>query len=226
MNILAIETTEMRGTLALLTSSGQLYSRLLPEEERSAAVLAREMRSIFTEADLIPQDCDAVAVTRGPGSFTGVRVGLATAATFAFATNSLFFPLDTLAVIAAGNAQTQALQMSVAVDAQRGEVMFAEFTRTGPDESFVQATERKLCSGDAWLEPSAEMLYAGPILEKLSIPEGVSSAPEEFWRPAAAVMTAMVTRGDAAAASPFEATPIYSRRSAAEEKAEREKGNA
>ena len=100
-----------------------------PDSIRSggcASSLAPGIAAALEKAGLRPGDVHCVAVTRGPGSFTGLRVGVATAKVFAYAVGADVLGLDTLEVIAAA-APPQVSSLWVAIDAQRGDVVAAPF---------------------------------------------------------------------------------------------------
>lgn len=93
---LAIECSGQGGSVALLEKDRPLNARILPGNIGSVQSLAPEI------AELIPQDSrpDLICVTTGPGSFTGLRVGITTAKMLGMAWNVPLVGVDTLEVIA------------------------------------------------------------------------------------------------------------------------------
>ena len=85
MRILALETTEMAGSLAAMHDRKLLAEIELDSKQRTAQSLAPGMKTLLAEAGWRPTDVELVAVTIGPGSFTGLRLGVTTAKTFAYA---------------------------------------------------------------------------------------------------------------------------------------------
>ena len=81
MNILALETSGKSGTVAALSEGLVLHERPLAPHQRSAQSLAPALFACLNEVAWQPQQVDLVAVTTGPGSFTGLRVGVTTAKT-------------------------------------------------------------------------------------------------------------------------------------------------
>ena len=128
MRILALETTEAVGTVAAMCDGKLLTELTLEPTLRSAQSLAPAMKALLERVGWHATDVDLVAVTVGPGSFTGLRVGVTAAKTFAYAAQADVLGLDTLEVIAAGVPEDIDL-ISTAVDAQRGDVVAALFTR-------------------------------------------------------------------------------------------------
>ena len=97
-----------------------------------------------------PADVQLVAVSIGPGSFTGLRVGVTAAKVFAYAVGAEALGVNTLEAIAANYADTQRDTVSVVIDAQRGEVVVQPFVRRA-DGWFESAGPEELLDADAWL---------------------------------------------------------------------------
>ena len=135
MRILALETTEAHGTVAALEDDRLLEELPLAAGQQSARSLAPALEQLLRTVGWQPKQVELVAVTRGPGSFTGLRVGLATAKAFAYATGASILGIDTLEAIAA-NAPAEVRQLAVAVDAQRGQVVTGRFER-GPNDQWA-----------------------------------------------------------------------------------------
>jgi tRNA threonylcarbamoyladenosine biosynthesis protein TsaB len=160
-----------------------------------------------------------VAVTVGPGSFTGLRVGLATAKAFAYAVGAEVLGIDTLETIAAGVPSTIST-VSVAVDAQRGDVVAATFAWNDGERRPIEP--ERLVKARDWLAqlPSGTAI-AGPVLRKLAagLPPEVVPLGEEFWLPSASAAARLAHRDYAAGRRDdlWKLVPRYSRVSAAEE---------
>ncbi len=129
--MLGIETASVMGGVALVSAGGELLGeitlrnheshseRMLPALEWLLATLGRSLR-----------DCAAVAVSQGPGSFTGLRAGIATAKGLAFSLGVPLYGIPTLAALAA-NAPPGTSPVCAVLNARRGEVFRAYFDR-GP----------------------------------------------------------------------------------------------
>ncbi|MCC6126687.1 MAG: tRNA (adenosine(37)-N6)-threonylcarbamoyltransferase complex dimerization subunit type 1 TsaB [Pirellulales bacterium] len=101
MKILALETTDLSGSVAASDGSNVLLELELNPQQRSARSLAPAVKSLLQQVGWRPADVQLVAVTVGPGSFTGLRVGVTTAKTFAYAAGAEIVAIDTLETIAA-----------------------------------------------------------------------------------------------------------------------------
>lgn len=108
--ILAIETTGPLASVALSGCTGPAAEGMTREEGILELVnqthyshleeIAPMVKEILAAARFAPEDLDAIAVSRGPGSFTGIRIGMATAKAFAQVWNKPVVSVPTLAAFA------------------------------------------------------------------------------------------------------------------------------
>lgn len=127
--LLALETSGRTGSLALLADGVLREEKRLDEVgRRHAQTLVSELNDLLKRHDLTPRNLAAVAVSRGPGSFTGLRVGIVCAKTLAYAAGPTLLAIDTFDVIAAA-APEDAAVVHVVDDAQRGDLFVATFRR-------------------------------------------------------------------------------------------------
>ena len=218
---LAIETTESIGSLAAMEDRNLLLELDLEHGQRSAQSLAPGLRRLLDQVGWTPAQVDLVAVTIGPGSFTGLRIGVATAKVFAYAVGAEVLGIDTLEAIATG-VPAEVPSVSAVIDAQRGDVVAKSFRR-GPDGCFLPTGAATLIDVDAWIEglpPGA--VVTGPVLRKLAdrVPPGVTVLDPRYWPPTAGNVARLAARLHAAGRRDdiWNLVPHYSRRAAAEEK--------
>jgi tRNA threonylcarbamoyladenosine biosynthesis protein TsaB len=224
--VLALETSGRAGSIALLESAAGVVNvieeRDLPQGERTARSLLPTVQRLL--ADHGPQaiDMELVATTTGPGSFTGLRIGVVAAKTLAYAVGAKLVGVHTLAAMAA-NIDAQPRPVWTVLDAQREELFAARF-EPSVDLAAVAAPPTEILSVAEWfarLHPGDAV--AGPPLAKLRerVPVGVDVVDEALWQPSAAatgrLAIELATRG--VTTPPLELVPHYYRRSAAEEKA-------
>src|SRR5262245_32159459 len=93
--LLLLETSGRVGQVGLAADGRLLAGRRLSETHRHARDLAPTVAALFREFAWKPADVQAVVVSRGPGSYTGLRVGVMTAKAFAYATGCRLLALDT-----------------------------------------------------------------------------------------------------------------------------------
>ena len=221
MKILALETTERIGSLAIAKGSEILCELTLDAKLRTAQSLVPGISQALGEVGWKPDEIQLVALTIGPGSFTGLRLGLTTAKTFAYAVGAEILGIDTLEAIAAGVPE-EVEQVAVAIDAQRGQLA-AGVLRRAEKGRFTAEDPMRLVDADAWLAslPSGIAL-AGPILKRLKprIPAGLNTLDPEFWYPKASTVARLASADYAAGRRDdlWQLAPRYSRKSAAEEK--------
>jgi tRNA threonylcarbamoyladenosine biosynthesis protein TsaB len=129
--VLALDTSGGACSAALF-SHGTVTRLVEATRTGHSERLMAMVESLLREAALAFADLERIAVTTGPGSFTGVRIGLAAARGFALATSRPAIGLGTLEVTAAAAARDAGLQpgsrLRILIDARRGEVYWQDFT--------------------------------------------------------------------------------------------------
>ena len=128
MNILAIETATPACAIALRTSDGEELSFVVDDERHHTEALTPGIRDLLIQAGLTPKAIDRVVVARGPGLFTGLRVGIATAIGFALGASADLVGVTSLELLAHGARRAGVRGTLVsAVDGRRGEVFVQTF---------------------------------------------------------------------------------------------------
>lgn len=132
--ILAFDTAVEGCSVAVLdTKSGQHWADRLVTDRRQAEVLVPMIEAVMKQAGLDFSHLDRIAVTIGPGSFTGVRIGLATARALSLASGKTLVGLSTLSVMAQ-TAPEGAVPILALLDTKRddfyGEVFSADGSQT------------------------------------------------------------------------------------------------
>lgn len=127
MNLLALDTCTENCSTALLIE-GQVFAvNEMTQRGHSKHILGM-LDSLFQQSCSDLSAIDAIVFGRGPGSFTGVRVGVAVAQGIAFARDLPVVPISTLAAVAQTAYVKHAVSsISVALDARMGEVYQADF---------------------------------------------------------------------------------------------------
>ena len=131
MNILAIETC-LAACSAAIRGDGALRAHRHEVINRGhAEALVPMIEAVRNEAGLAYADLDLIAVTVGPGTFTGIRTGIAAARAFSLAAGVPVIGFSSLHALAAGAAAAGAVGPSeavlAAIDARRGEVYVQSF---------------------------------------------------------------------------------------------------
>ncbi|MDR7483096.1 MAG: tRNA (adenosine(37)-N6)-threonylcarbamoyltransferase complex dimerization subunit type 1 TsaB [Armatimonadota bacterium] len=232
MRVLAIETSTARGSIALVGAGGLIAEAQAPAPGAHLEWLAGAIADLLAAHDLTAAAIEGLAVSTGPGSFTGVRVGVVTAITWAEATGTPVVGVPTLEAIAAGVAEEGAAAplLLAAVDVRRGEVAAALFAlrgdarRLSPDVVARPADLPEMLSVPGALPvPDAVVLVAGDALERYgealltAAGPGARVAPRGQWWPRARAVgrlgRARLLAG--ARADPATVQPVYPRREVA-----------
>ncbi|CZU49908.1 TPA: tRNA (adenosine(37)-N6)-threonylcarbamoyltransferase complex dimerization subunit type 1 TsaB [Enterobacter hormaechei] len=148
MRILAIDTTTEACSVALW-NDGTTFAHFEECPREHTQRILPLVKTILTEGNTSLTDLDALAYGRGPGSFTGVRIGIGIAQGLALGADLPMIGVSTLATMAQGAwRMTGATRVLAAIDARMGEVYWAEYTR---DENGVWHGEET----EAVLKPEA-----------------------------------------------------------------------
>lgn len=222
MLTLGIETSSRIGSVALHRDGTLLAETVLSQQgRRHAQSLVAEIDALFRETQSQPADCDLVAVSIGPGSFTGLRVGVVCAKTFAYAVGCQVIAVDTLLAIAE-NAPDAVSDVWVVSDAQRGEIFAARYQRSSGG-FWVQTVPITIYGGKRWCvqrEPTDHVTGPGVEPYGMELLSRCHLLPAECRSAAAGIVARVGVRLFAAGRKDdlWSLEPFYMRPSAAEEK--------
>ncbi len=224
MKILAIETATAWQSVAILDDTTVLGCHDEEVPGAHAKTLLPTIDRLFSDTGLSLHRLDGVAVSIGPGSFTGLRVGLATALGFRTATRLPLAVVPTLEGLA-WNLRGSSLPVCPVLNSRKGELYWAIFRWVGDNrvERIVpetvgpasrlghMLTESIICFGEGWVLESASV--------RATMPRGIvvqESAPHKA-RPSAVSIglagLARLRRGEVAGTG---VAPLYVQRSEAE----------
>src|SRR6476659_5161 len=127
MKLLAFETATEACSVALWID-GDIHERFELAPRRHAELALPWAQALLSECGVARSQLDAIAVGRGPGAFTGVRLAVALAQGIALALDRPVVPVSTLAALAM---QAQGERILAAIDARMGEIYVAAFRRDG-----------------------------------------------------------------------------------------------
>ncbi|HLS83761.1 MAG TPA: tRNA (adenosine(37)-N6)-threonylcarbamoyltransferase complex dimerization subunit type 1 TsaB [Arenimonas sp.] len=154
MNLLAVETSTEACSVALWRE-GEVFEKHELAPRRHTQLVLPWIEQLLAGAGLARSQLDVLAVGRGPGAFTGVRLGIAIVQGLALALERPVVPVSTLAVLAM-RAPAEARDILAAIDARMGEVYLGAFRRGGG--GLVQAS-----GPEQVLPPGLAPLPAGPV---------------------------------------------------------------
>ena len=143
MRILAIETATPAGGIALVDEEiGLVYSFQMASSLTHSERLMPAIQDAFQETGLSTKDLDAVAVSQGPGSFTGVRIGMSVAKGLVYAAGKPLVTVPTLEALAWRYFLPGRLVCPM-IDARRGEV-YAAFYKADEDGESLELTSKMM----------------------------------------------------------------------------------
>ncbi len=217
--LLAVETSGTQGSIAIFDGPTLHFERILSAVgTRHAQTLPAEVADALIACQLKPNDIRAVAVSIGPGSFTGLRVGLTFAKTFAWLNDAKLVAVDTLRAIAQ-QVPLETEFVTAIVDAQRSEFFTATYRWNSELSLRCALDDVRLATID-----DLPQLYplVGPPCSKLAVaaPDRFLVLDESLWQPHAVsvgrIGLHMIDRQQFS--DPDTLEPVYIRVSYAEEK--------
>jgi tRNA threonylcarbamoyladenosine biosynthesis protein TsaB len=222
---LLIETSGRVGKLGLARGGAVVRAAGLDASRRHARDLTAAIDALLKAESLGPRDLTGVMVSIGPGSYTGLRVGVMAAKALAYATGCRLVPVGTFAAIAE-QAPAAADVLWVIADALQGQVYFQRFERSAgrlvPSHGDVQigpALELNRLPRDVWVSGPGVTVYADR-----NIPQTCHLVPEADREPSVeGLFRAGQGVPPATREGLFALEPLYLRGSSAEQKANKEK---
>jgi tRNA threonylcarbamoyladenosine biosynthesis protein TsaB len=224
--LVAISTATSSGAVAVGRDDGVRATATLRMPHSHAEFVAAALRTCADAAAVGMPDVDAVAVDVGPGMFTGVRVGIATAKGVATALGVPMLPLSSLELLAYA-LRWHVGTVAAVLDARRSEVFVRTFRCDGagdpvpvddaravaPERFVVELAESGGDAGDVLCVGTGTEVYAS-----LFDAAGLRRADAAYAHPGAdAALDLAFTRFAAdAEVPPFDVVPVYLRRSDAE----------
>lgn len=218
MRILAIETATSLGSVALL--DGEEVVREIAERvpQRHLEWLTPAIVGVLDASGWRPEDVQGVVVSRGPGAFTGLRIGIATAAAWAYARSVPVAGVSTLEVLAVGTAALgTAGLICPLLDARREELAFALFEAGRTVSRLLDDTVGSISEVLDRVPDGVPVAFTGDgvprIVDAIRGRPEWRSAPETAWYPRAAftgvVGLRRLARGDSD--EPHLLRPVYAR---------------
>lgn len=138
MYILGIETSTMTGSVAIITEDRLVAEYTLNTKTTHTERLMSAIDHIVTTASLRIQDIDGIAVGLGPGSFTGLRIGVTTAKSLAYSIQKPIVAIPSLDALASQYLFTDLLICPI-LDARKHEVYTALYRNTGASVARISA---------------------------------------------------------------------------------------
>jgi tRNA threonylcarbamoyladenosine biosynthesis protein TsaB len=218
MNLLAIETSTESCSVALIHGEDVLARSEMAPRRHAERVLPMT-DELLAAAGIDRHALDAIAVGRGPGAFTGVRLAVSLAQGMALALDLPVVPVSSLAALAleAPHDGSDAAILAV-IDARMGEVYAASYRRDA-DSGLVALDEERVCTAEALTLPKAaawQVVGTGWTTYRATLREKLGGEPryEDGERYPQAVHVAEIGAREfqaGRALAPEEALPVYLR---------------
>ena len=139
--VLNIETSSHNCSVSI-SSCGKIISteEKIFEEYSHSKFLHVHIERLFKKINLKPSELSAVSVSQGPGSYTGLRIGISAAKGFCFALNIPMISLDTMRILAESVSDKNCYIIS-AMDARRDEIYFSVFKASKKETIRIRQTD-------------------------------------------------------------------------------------
>lgn len=158
--ILSLDTSTEACSVAIELADGQVVEKFELAAKSHTQRLLPMVDELLSEQGLVLKDLDAIAFSAGPGSFTGIRIGMGVVQGLAFAGNIPVLPISTLHALAwQGVNGGDAKYVLSALDARMGEVYFALYEADDVSGELVELVPATVC------DP-----------EKIQLPDTIASA--------------------------------------------------
>lgn len=224
VKILAIETSVRAWSIALSEGESTVVQPAVDHESPISRTLLTSIQSAVRHAGWTMRQIELIAVSQGPGAFTGLRVGITAAKTLAYALGCPMVACNSLEVIAAATAQSLGWPthppVRVVMDAQRSEFFVGLFQAVAAWELVSISTVSIMGPSQLGEAISAKELLTGPALAKWEPPTHANVAAPEYWTPSAVALSRLALHRfrQGFSSDPFSLVPEYHRPTYADEK--------
>jgi tRNA threonylcarbamoyladenosine biosynthesis protein TsaB len=214
--VLALDTTSRSGSAAVV-QDGELLGEILGDGSRSHSErLPGDLMRVLEMASVPVEAIDLLAVAAGPGSFTGLRVGIAAMQGVAMALDRRIVPISALEALALAGADGTGL-VAAWIDAQRGEVFASLYDSTGTrvvaDPSSLPPIQTLTAWGHALSGGAVRFIGEGAARYEAAIRERLGPRARVLPTPAlAGFVGKLAAAAPARAVLPHAVVPIYIRR--------------
>ncbi|HEX5243725.1 MAG TPA: tRNA (adenosine(37)-N6)-threonylcarbamoyltransferase complex dimerization subunit type 1 TsaB [Tepidisphaeraceae bacterium] len=225
---LAVETSGRVGSIAIVEDGKVVAEDTFSHGLQHAAQIICRIDALLKARQWQPRDLQELYLSIGPGSFTGLRIGVTLVKTLAFVTGARMAAVPTLDVLAR-NAPAEARNVIVVLDAKREQIFTARYSREETTSPWVITEPPHLDRLNAMLSRSprpVHLIGEGIPYHRQFIGEDpqVIVTDAELWRARAAIVAELgsVLLREGMASDPQKLVPFYIRKPEAEERWEQQ----
>lgn len=217
---LGLETSTRRGSVAVWDGqSAPLECSLGAHSQKHATTIFQVLDELLKSQNLKPSDIGRIAVSVGPGSFTGLRIGVVAAKTLAYSLNCELKAIDTFLAVA-HQSPAEVGAVTVIGDAQRGDLFVGDFVRNETANWLPVGTIRtepadlfeKSLTGDQFLSGPGLARYSAQLDTRANLLDS------SLHNPSAKAVCELSGREEIPLIDCWSLQPLYLRKSSAEEK--------
>ncbi len=215
MLVLGIETSTRASGVALISDDKILAEISQESKIYHSENLLPQIEKVLSIANV--EKVDAVAVSIGPGSFTGLRIGLAAAKALSYAWQVKIIGVPTLHALAAHFPKSSAVIMTM-IDAQKNSAYVQSFKNSVPLDGVKVKPIAEILDAAGQLDD--EVILCGDVLGKIkTLPDNVTFAPINLRMPRAVnvALCGKILIDAGQVSNVMDLEPLYLRRSEAEE---------
>ncbi len=182
MLVLGIETSTTVCAVSLIRDGQLLAEYRHQQEKKHAEIIATLIGNQIAVCDLAFADLEGIGIATGPGSYTGLRIGMSFAKSLAFAHDLPLAGIPTTAAIAFG-LPVDFEQVIVALPSRRGEIYAALFTQKGDRlQADKPATALEIAALPEWAGECRKIAGPGGAALAQTGLQGFELVPERFWQ--------------------------------------------
>lgn len=174
MIVLGIESAISEGSLAVLQGDDVLAT--FTGGSRAESIISG-IGSVVADAGLTLSDIDLISVSRGPGSFTGTRIGIATAVGLARALQKTYVGVSLFDAIAGSTSENK---LSVVISIGRNQYGVQTFVKNGDSPSEPKSIPQAGLIDTFNEQRSERILFCGALNEALSLPTNVEMVAQQL----------------------------------------------
>ncbi len=224
MKVVGIETSSLIGNVAVCDGNTVVGKKTFGKNLNHGKEIVSSLESIFNEINWVPEDIDLIAVSIGPGSYTGLRIGVTCAKTLAYGLGKPVIDVPTLDVLVENVNDDNAKIICPVIDAKRKSVYACIYDR----DKNRRITDYLIISPHSLIDmlPESTLIFgdgAGPYKDIFAKNEITISDDENLGIADAANVARLGLKryGQGERCEINSLVPLYLRKSEAEEKMEK-----